>query len=125
VPAYRVKILSVQFKLVNDLIKTLGNSSAFSINNIDIVKTIATSSLVEKVDSAKACRVLVPVLIGMLRSIGRISGIENTSILSLIYHCNHLNDYIDKKSAHNSSSEQHNQRFVISFFFSLNQLPNT
>ncbi len=96
-PAHRSRILAVQYKLVQDLIKTLSNASTFSINNIDIVKTITSTQLVEaKVDAAKACRILVPILIGLLRSIGRISGLENTSLLSLIYHANHLNEYIQQ-----------------------------
>ncbi len=96
-PAHKSRILTVQFKLCQDLIKTLSNASTFSINNIDIVKTITSTQLVEaKVDAAKACRILVPILIGLLRSIGRISGLENTSLLSLIYHANHLNEYIQQ-----------------------------
>lgn len=96
-PVHRSRILAVQYKLVQDLIKTLSNASTFSINNINIVKTITSTQLVEaKVDAAKACRVLVPVLIGLLRSIGRISALENTSLLSLIYHANHLNAYIQQ-----------------------------
>lgn len=56
------------------------------------------------VDSNKASRVLVPILIGVLRSIGRISGIENTSILTLIFHDNHLNEYINEKAEKIKSS---------------------
>lgn len=54
---------------MSDVIKSLNNSN--SINNIDIVKTITTSSLVVNVDANKACRILVPILIGMLRSFSR------------------------------------------------------
>jgi hypothetical protein len=70
-PLYRSKILNAQYKLLNELIKSLGNANAFNLNNIDIVKTITTSSLVVNVDSNKACKTLIPLLVGLLRSIGR------------------------------------------------------
>ena len=42
---------------------------------------------------------------GLLRSIGRVSGIQNTSILSLIFHDNHLNEYINVKINNNKSKQ--------------------
>ncbi|CAF0782495.1 unnamed protein product [Brachionus calyciflorus] len=104
-PSTRTKIINSQFKLIGDLIKTLGSGGPLNINNIDIVKTITTSSIVVNVDSNKACRVLVPILIGILRSIGRVSGIENTSILSLIFHDSHLDKYLNEKTLKFKSSK--------------------
>jgi len=81
---------------MNDLIK----KSTPNMANIDFVKTITTTSLVmnDKIaDVNKSCKMIVPILIGLFRSIGRISGIPNISILSLIYHDNHLNEYITEK----------------------------
>jgi hypothetical protein len=104
-PAYRTKILNSQYKIINDIVKSITNSSnSFSITNIDIVKTITTNSLVVNVDANKASRILIPLLLGLLRSLGRISGIPNTSILTLIFHNNHLNDYIKSKNGSVSSS---------------------
>ena len=103
-PLYRAKILAAQYKLIGDLIKSLYAANAFKLNNIDIVKTIATSSLVVNLDPNRACKILIPVLIGVLRSIGRISGIQHTSILSLIYHDNHLVEYIHVKSPKTAGS---------------------
>ena len=40
-----------------------------------------------------------------MRSIGRVSGIQNTSILSLIFHDNHLNEYINVKINNNKSKQ--------------------
>lgn len=51
--------------------KLLSNANTFNLNNIDIVKTITTSSLVVNVDATRASKILVPILIGLLRSMGR------------------------------------------------------
>jgi hypothetical protein len=104
-PSYRTKILNSQYKIINDIVKSITNSSnSFSITNIDIVKTITSNSLVVNVDANKASRILIPLLLGLLRSLGRISGIPNTSILTLIFHNNHLNDYIKSKNGSSSHS---------------------
>jgi hypothetical protein len=104
-PTYRTKILNSQYKIINDIVKSINNSSnSFSITNIDIVKTITTNSLVVNVDANKASRILIPLLLGLLRSFGRISGIPNTSILTLIFHNNHLNEYIKSKNSSSSLS---------------------
>ena len=93
---------------MNDLIK----KSTPNMANIDFVKTITTTSLVmnDKIaDVNKSCKMIVPILIGLFRSIGRISGIPNISILSLIYHDNHLNEYITEKFTSKMDSQQHQQ----------------
>jgi hypothetical protein len=96
-PAYRARILQSQYKLIGDIIKSLNTSNM--LNKIDIVKTITTSSLVVNVDANKACRLLVPVLIGVLRSFGRVSGLEGTSILTLIFHDNYLAKFVQASSS--------------------------
>ena len=63
-PNYRAKILAAQYKLIGDLIKSLNASNAFKLNNIDIVKTIATNTLVVNLDPNRTCKVLIPILIG-------------------------------------------------------------
>jgi len=55
-------------------------------------------------DVNKSCKMIVPILIGLLRSLGRISGIPNKSILSLIYHDNHLQEYTTKNHNNNKSN---------------------
>ncbi len=52
------------------------------------MKTLTTTSLVTNIDAQKACLILVPILLGLLRSTGRISGILHRSILSLIFNDN-------------------------------------
>jgi len=118
-PLQRNKIISCQYKLIGDLIKTLSPNLA----NIDIVKTITTNSLVmnDKVaDVNKTCRVIVPIMIGVLRSLGRVSGIPNVSILSLIYHDNHLKDYICEKTDQLKPSKT-----IDSLATSISPTPNT
>lgn len=96
-PSFRSKIINCQLKLINELVKLLSNVGSFNINNIDFMKTITSNSIVVNVDANKACHVLVPILFGMLRSFGRVSGINGTSILSLIFHDYHLKQYINNK----------------------------
>jgi hypothetical protein len=85
-PSNRSKILTAQYKLINDIIKSISSStnSFSSLTNIDIVKTITTSSLVVNVDATKVSRILVPLLIGLLRSLGRISGIKELNLVILL-----------------------------------------
>lgn len=101
----RTKILTCQLKLIGELIKSLSNSGSFNINNIDFVKTITSNSIVVNVDANKACNVIVPILFGMLRSFGRISGIDNVSILSLIFHDYRQNHSINEKKTNLKLSE--------------------
>lgn len=89
---------------MSELIKSLSNAGSFNINNIDFVKTITSNSIVVNVDANKACHVIVPILFGMLRSFGRVSGIDDTSILTLIFHDYHLKKYINDKKAKLKSS---------------------
>ena len=63
-PVYRARVLASQYKLMGDIVKSLSASNAFKLNNIDIVKTITTNSLVVNLDTNKTCKVLVPILIG-------------------------------------------------------------
>lgn len=104
-PSCRSKILNCQLKLIGELIKLLSNSGSFNINNIDFVKTITSNSIVVNVDANKACNVIVPILFGMLRSFGRISGIDDISILSLIFHDFPKNDSINDKKINLKLSE--------------------
>ncbi len=81
--AYRARIVAAQYKLVNDIIKSISNSNTFNLTNIDIVRTIATNSLVVNVDANKVVRILVPLLVGLLRSFGRLVSTISLSLSSL------------------------------------------